>query len=284
MTSSDAQGVDREIAFAKLNLALHVRKRRPDGYHEIETLFAFLDDGDRLSVEAGDGLELSISGPFAEDLDDQDNLVLDAAKLLAIHGSRTGDASIKLDKQLPVASGIGGGSADAAATLRLLNRFWGLNLSIKELAEISKPLGADVPACVHSQSCRGSGIGQDLELIDDPVLAGHNVLLINPLVPISTAQVFSNWHGRDQGGLVDGKLLELALTGRNDLQDAAVDTVPAIGNILKQLEGSNPVLSRMSGSGATCFGLYETSAAATDAQKKISRNLPDAWTMLGKIR
>ena len=134
--------VDRETAYAKINLALHVRKRMPDGYHQIETIFAFLNKGDLLSVETANDISLVMGGPFAEGLSSSDNLVIQAAHRLAEMSDVRHGARIHLDKRLPVASGIGGGSADAAATLRLLNRFWKLNFSMAELAAIARPLGA----------------------------------------------------------------------------------------------------------------------------------------------
>ena len=130
---------NEETAYAKINLALHVRERRPDGYHRIETIFAFLDQGDVISVEPADQLALEISGPFAKGLSSTDNLVLQAARRLAELSGVAQGARLHLDKRLPVASGIGGGSADAAATLRLLNRFWGLDHSLAALADIAKP-------------------------------------------------------------------------------------------------------------------------------------------------
>ena len=162
MVSQAHKFTDSEPACAKLNLALHVRKRLPNGYHELETVFAFLNRGDVLGVSPAENLTLQISGPFGDDLTEAPNLVMDAAKLLTDHANVRLGAALKLEKNLPVASGIGGGSADAAAALRLLNRFWNLDIGIQELANLSASLGADVPACVLNQTCIGRGIGQDL--------------------------------------------------------------------------------------------------------------------------
>lgn len=275
---------DNEIAFAKINLALNVRKRLPNGYHNIETVFAFLDCGDIISVQAGEGIDLSITGPFAEGLSDTDNLVLDAARLLASKVDRQAGAHIILDKRLPVASGIGGGSADAAAALRLLNRFWNIGLSQSELVRLSVPLGADVPACVMSKTCKGEGIGQDLEPISNGALDGHFTLLVNPMIPVSTAAIFEDWDGVDRGGLQGTNPMDIALSGRNDLQRSAEHIAPTISDILTKLQKTKPVIARMSGSGATCFALYKSKAQAQIAREHICAALPDAWTLLGELK
>ena len=171
----------QETAYAKINLALHVRERRADGYHRIETVFAFAEDGDRLDVAAAQDLTLEIIGPFAADLAGEgDNLVLRAARALRDRcGVETG-ARLTLDKRLPIASGIGGGSADAAAALRLLARWWHLDASEAELLDIAARLGADVPACLLSRTARGEGKGDDLEPLPVEDLAGTPLLLVNP--------------------------------------------------------------------------------------------------------
>tara|TARA_R110000824_G_scaffold13280_10_gene57966 strand:- start:8988 stop:9842 length:855 start_codon:yes stop_codon:yes gene_type:complete len=275
---------DSEPAYAKINLALHVRKRLPDGYHEIETIFAFLDCGDLVSVQPGEDVTLEIGGPFALGLSTSDNLVVQAAQRLAEISNVKQGARLHLDKRLPVASGIGGGSADAAATLRLLNRFWGLDLSAADLAEIAKPLGADVPACVVSQTCRGTGIGQDLEVMSDDDLRGCAALLLNPLVPVSTADIFAAWDGVDRGALESGQAIPLAKNGRNDLQKPAVALVPILTEVLQVLEESQPVMARMSGSGATCFALFDTLAEAARAERHCQQAMDRIWTMIGSVR
>lgn len=284
MTTEDQNMDDSELACAKINLALHVRKRLANGYHDIETVFAFLDCGDVVSVQASEGINLSIIGPFAEGLSHTDNLVLDAAHLIASKVDRLSGANIILDKRLPIASGIGGGSADAAATLRLLNRFWGIGLSQSALAQLSEPLGADVPACVLSQTCKGEGIGQDLEPMGNGALAGHIALLVNPLVPISTASIFEDWNGVDHGALQGNNPMDIALTGRNDLQRSAERLAPVVSDILMKLNETDMIMARMSGSGATCFALYETEDGAEAARRTINAALPDAWTMIGGLK
>lgn len=251
-----------EVAPAKLNLALHVRGRLPDGRHALETLFAFCTDGDRVSGIPADDVSLEITGPFAEGLESGgDNLVLRAAHALRERAGIRGGVALRLHKCLPVASGIGGGSADAAATLRLLTAMWGVDPAHAEA--LAPDLGSDVPACLLSMTCRGDGAGDALELVTDGGISGLPVLLINPRVPLSTRDVFAGWNGVD-GGPLDSNWRQ----GRNDLEAPARALVPEIGDVLDWLgkqRGANFV--GMSGSGATCFALFdsdeECEAAAT---------------------
>ena len=268
----------REAAPAKINLALHVRARRDDGYHELDTLFAFCEDGDWIeghSVEtAATGFSLAVDGPFAEGLGSDGNLVEDAwARLAGIDGTpRT--TTLRLDKRLPVASGLGGGSADAAATLRLLTRLWGCDPAYAEA--IAPTLGADVPACLASMTARGTGIGTDLAPVAMAELTGAPVLLVNPRVGLSTAAVFARWDGKDRGPLENWR------EGRNDLEAPARALVPAIGAVLDWLAARPGVdVARMSGSGATCFALFEDTASRDAAAAAV----PDKWWHLAsKLR
>jgi 4-diphosphocytidyl-2-C-methyl-D-erythritol kinase len=241
-----------EIAPAKINLALHVRGRLPDGRHALETLFAFCTDGDRLEAAPGDALSLEIKGPFAAGLSaGDDNLVIRAARLLAGAAGVEPNATLILTKNLPIASGIGGGSADAAAALRLLTRLWGINP--KWAVEIAGELGSDVPACLLSLPARGTGAGDQLELEPASGISGSPVLLVNPGAPLSTAEVFAGWDGVDHGPL------EAWREGRNDLTAPALALVPEIASVLDWLgdcAGANFV--RLSGSGATCFALFDS--------------------------
>jgi len=271
-----------EIAFAKINLALHVRAREADGYHRIETLFAFAEDGDCLTVEPADALTLDVRGPFASGLGEPgDNLVLRAAEALrARFGVRQG-AALTLGKRLPVASGIGGGSADAAAALRLLSRWWGLDADEVSLLEIASSLGADVPACLLSTTARGEGRGDQLAPIGTD-LTGTALLLVNPGAPVSTAAVFRAWDGIDRGALGTGPLLALAAASRNDLQAPASALAPEISQVLEQLDGCDgAILVRMSGSGATCFALFETEAARDAAGEAVDSSW---WQLRTRVR
>lgn len=267
-----------ETAFAKINLALHVRERMADGYHRIETVFAFLEEGDRLEVAEGEGLTLDVTGPFAPDLDGEgDNLVLRAARALqARYGVRRG-ARLVLDKRLPVASGIGGGSADAAAALRLLARWWSLEAEEADLLALAAGLGADVPACLLSRPMRGDGRGDRLEPIAADDLAGTPVLLVNPRRALSTAAVFRAWDGRDRGPLGGWR------DGRNDLEAPAARLVPEIAAVLEEIcEGAE--LARMSGSGATCFALHADAATRDEAAARIAARHPDWWVLASRLR
>ena len=275
-----------EIAYAKINLALHVRARTPDGYHDIETLFAFADDGDRLSAEPSEALTLAVRGPFAAGLDDaDDNLVLRAARMLRERRAVRDGVALTLDKRLPVASGIGGGSADAAAALRLLARLWGLDPTDPVFMEIAAQLGADIPACLASETARGEGRGDALTPIDAFDLAGTPLLLVNPGVPLATGAVFGAWDGIDRGALPEGAPLPAALAGRNDLEAPACMHAPAIRALLTRLSAQPGVLlARMSGSGATCFALFSSAAERDAAHAAIASGEPGWWCFPARIR
>jgi 4-diphosphocytidyl-2-C-methyl-D-erythritol kinase len=246
-----------EIAYAKLNLALHVRGREPDGYHRLETLFAFAEDGDRLSVAEGEGLSLAVVGPFAGAIGPTpDNLVTRAAEALRSRYAVAAGAALTLEKNLPVASGIGGGSADAAAALRLLARWWQLHPEPEALHEIAALLGADMPACLASVTAFGEGKGDLLTPVASD-LAGCPLLLVNPGVAVPTGPVFRAWDGQDRGPLARDPSLAAIRAARNDLQAAAIGVAPAIREVLDALETQPGTrLVRMSGSGATCFALF----------------------------
>ena len=254
-----------EIAPAKLNLALHVRGKLSDGRHSIETIFAFCTDGDRLSAQSADGISLEIEGPFATELaQDGDNLVLRAARALANGADARDGVRLTLDKRLPVASGIGGGSADAAAALRLLTSLWRIDPAHAE--EVAPLLGSDVPACLLSRPARGDGAGDRLTPISLPGLSGTAVLLVNPRVALSTAEVFAAWDGEDRGPLSDWR------QGRNDLETPAIGLVPQIGSVLAWLSAQPGAwFVRMSGSGATCFALFESEEARDTAAVAVPR-------------
>lgn len=256
-----------EPAPAKINLALHVRGRRVDGYHELETLFAFCIDGDMLQAESSEDTSLKIIGPFSNQLSDQDNLVLAAASQLRGASGANGGASLFLDKKLPVASGLGGGSADAAATLRLLTRMWKIDPGHAEA--IASTLGADVPACLLSMTARGEGVGERLSPVDIPALSGTPVLLVNPGAALSTSEVFAAWDGQDRGPLGEDWR-----AGRNDLEVPARTLVPEIGDVLDWLASqAGATIARMSGSGASCFALFESEGARDAAVQAC----PDHW-------
>jgi 4-diphosphocytidyl-2-C-methyl-D-erythritol kinase len=265
-----------ELARAKINLALHVRERAADGYHRIETLFAFASDGDRLSVAPADEVSLVIEGPFASGLSaGADNLVIRAAEALRRSAGISQGAALVLEKNLPVASGIGGGSADAAAALRLLARFWGIDAPLEPIA---RQLGADVPACLLGRTVRGEGRGELLTPVEAAGLSGMPLLLVNTGVAMPTGPVFAAWDGVDRGPLASGDPLRAALAGRNDLEAPAIRVGPAIGDLLAWL-GARPGagLARMSGSGATCFALFDKADDCSRAAEEARRDWP--WSL-----
>jgi len=267
----------RETAYAKINLALHVRARREDGYHDLETLFAFVDAGDELSAIPADADRVATLGPFAGGIDDPfDNLVAQALSVLP----RRGGLDVTLEKNLPVAAGLGGGSADAGAVFRMVESACGLP---EDWLERAAKLGADVPSCVRSETAIGRGTGTALEPVDND-LAGTPVLLVNPREPLATGPVFKAWDGEDRGPLPSGSAREIAMAGRNDLDAAAQGLCPAIGQVLTELDAGDAWLSRMSGSGATCFALYDTNAARDHALRRITDERPDWWLLAGNLR
>lgn len=275
-----------EPAPAKINLALHIRRRRADGYHDLETLFAFARDGDLVTVEAAERDRFAITGPFAAALDhgrassqafagEEDNLVVRAAAAFrAAFGCPP--VAITLEKNLPIASGIGGGSADAAATLRALAAFGGIDPEAPGLAAIAAGLGADVPACLLGRTAFATGRGDDLQPL--PPLGDLPLLLVNPLVPLSTAAMFAAWDGVDRGGIaLDGDALARARAGRNDFNAPAIAAAPVVAEMLALLDGApGRTFARLSGSGATCFGLYETGNIAKRAARNI-RTAEPGW-------
>jgi 4-diphosphocytidyl-2-C-methyl-D-erythritol kinase len=255
----------REIAPAKLNLALHVRGRLPDGRHAIETVFAFCTDGDRLSGTTAEGISLEVTGDFEAELrDPEDNLVIKAARALAAAAAINGGATLELDKSLPVAAGVGGGSADAAAALRLLTSLWQINP--KHAEAVAPELGSDVPACLLSLPMRGEGAGDQLTPVDLSDLSGTPVLLVNPRVALSTAEVFSRWDGLDQGPLEDWR------EGFNGLERFAIALVPQIETVLAWLSAQRgSTIVRMSGSGATCFAMFDSERSRDNAAELVPR-------------
>jgi 4-diphosphocytidyl-2-C-methyl-D-erythritol kinase len=266
-----------ETAYAKINLALHVRARREDGYHELETFFAFVDAGDVLTVEQAEHDSLTLHGEFAPLLaGEEGNLVLDALALLP----RPTGWRVALEKALPVAAGLGGGSADVGAVFRLMRREHGLPEGWQKAAAV---LGADVPACVESISMIGRGTGTDLAPAPGD-LAGCPVLLVNPRVPLPTGPVFRAWDRVDRGPMPQGSAREVAMQGRNDLEAPAISICPPVAQVLAALAGTGAFLSRMSGSGATCFALFDDTAVRDEAAARIATDHPGWWHLAGALR
>lgn len=266
-----------QTAYAKINLALHVRRRREDGYHELETLFAFVDAGDALTARPAQQDGVTTLGEFAPALDNPfDNIVAKSLRVLP----RPGGLSITLEKNLPVAAGLGGGSADAGAVFRMIRSAYGLPDDWRARAA---KLGADVPACVDSDMHIGTGVG-DARCEVENDLAGMAVLLVNPRVPLATGPVFKAWDGIDRGPLPHGPASRIAREGRNDLRAPAVHLCPAIADVLAALGTSQPRLAEMSGSGATCFALYDSAEARDSAAAIIAAQQSGWWQMKGNLR
>ena len=272
----------RERAPAKLNLDLLVTGRRADGYHLLDSVVAFADAGDELSFAPAATLRLAITGPMAAGLPaDETNLVLRAARALAARAGVAAGAAIALDKRLPVAGGIGGGSADAAAALRGLCRLWGVRLDSAELMGLALGLGADVPVCLLGRPARMRGIGERLDPV--PALPPLDLVLVNPGRPLATAAVFRGLWPADRAPrpALPGEpaaLLEALRGSRNDLEPPARAVLPAIGDVLEALASAPGCrLARMSGSGPTCFGIFAAAADADAAAATIAVRRPDWW-------
>lgn len=271
-----------EAAPAKINLALHVTGQRADGYHLLETLVTFTEAGDTIHIRDADADSFSISGPFGDLLragDGGDNLVTRARDLLRDALASTGQPAppvvIHLEKNLPVASGIGGGSADAAATLRGLLRHWRAGIAPDALASIALTLGADVPMCLESRSLIARGIGEDIEPLTD--LPELSMVLANPLKAVSTPEIFRRLQNKTNPPLPASATIgwmDFLAQSRNDLQPPAQALLPEIGEIIGLLSQEGAALVRMSGSGATCFGIFHSLEAARKAETSLRKKRP----------
>jgi 4-diphosphocytidyl-2-C-methyl-D-erythritol kinase len=284
---------------AKVNLTLRVVGRRTDGYHDIESVVAFADCADHLTLTPGSELDLRTSGPLAQACGaTSDNLVIKAADLLRERVPDLKVGSFTLDKVLPVAAGIGGGSADAAAALRLLAQLNGLAFDDLRLHEAALATGADVPVCLASRACDMTGVGESLMPLSLPIMP---CVMVNPRVPVATKDVFKAL------GLRNGELLvgatdvfrgtawpeagasvedwvEVLAASSNDLEAPATRIQPIIGDVISALSASNGAwLTRMSGSGATCFAIYENTADAGRAAEKIRQDHPEWWVHAGTL-
>jgi 4-diphosphocytidyl-2-C-methyl-D-erythritol kinase len=279
--------IDRVVvhAPAKINLCLHVGTRRADGYHDLESLVAFTEFGDELLIERDGALSLTIEGPFSEGLANaHDNLITKAARLLATRTDRRAGARITLTKRIPLASGVGGGSADAAAALRGLVRLWNLPASPGELHDIAVAIGSDVPVCLDSAPAWMAGRGERVHSL--PPLPDMSMVLVNPKVEVSTAAVFRELKQRQGTGLSPPSVPFADLSGlirylkstTNDLEPPAKEIAPVIGEVIKEI-GRLPAVSiaRMSGSGATCFGIVENAESARQCAQILRSRHPDWW-------
>jgi 4-diphosphocytidyl-2-C-methyl-D-erythritol kinase len=286
-----------QAAPAKLNLYLHVTGRRDDGFHELDSLVAFADVADEVTVRpAPDGPRLELSGPFAAALAGEDpagNLTVRAVKALAARLGRDAGVAVALAKRLPVASGIGGGSADAAAVLRGLARLWGVSPDDPALFTVAASLGADVPVCLAGRTCYFGGIGDVLD--EAPALPETHAVLANPGLPVPTPAVFKALRAGSPRGFSAparftrtprnaAELAGLLRERRNDLTEPALAVAPVIAEVLAALEAApGCLLARLSGSGATCFALYLDAGAAIAAAKRIGTARPGWWVRPARL-
>jgi 4-diphosphocytidyl-2-C-methyl-D-erythritol kinase len=276
-----------EIAKAKINLALHVLGRRADGYHELDSVVAFADIGDELIITSSDQLSLTCRGMFGDHVPrGAENIILKAWEhleiLFAAKALRLPKVHVALTKNLPVASGIGGGSADAAAMLRGLLRLTDQELSAKEISAFAKNLGADVPVCFHESACHMQGIGEIITPLN--VELPRAIVLVNPLAACSTASVFTTLGLKPGQSHLSTLHLHSPNDWRNDMTLAAIATQPIIANVLDALK-TEPAFSsvRMSGSGATCFGLVASMAQASAAAARLSIKNPGWWVKAAEL-
>ncbi len=277
----------RVFAPAKINLTLKVARPRDDGLHPLQSVVAFADVGDVVAAAPGDGLSLTLEGEFAEGLSaGEDNLVLRAARALADAASMAeANAALSLEKNLPIAAGVGGGSSDAAAALRALNELWGLNLPLPRLAEIARPLGADVPVCVAAQTAFMSGAGETFTPMNAPAFAA---ILVNPLIPLPTANVYRQFDRMNLGAKLpastapfwadrEAALRDFAALG-NDLEPAARALLPELDDIATMMRDDPRILhAALSGSGATMFALVSSGDDAAEIVEAWQRAHPDWW-------
>lgn len=281
---ADLTAVHRSTAPAKVNLYLHVTGRRPDGYHTLDSLMAFAGVGDTVTAQAASDLRLTVGGPRAAEVPtDSSNLVLKAAECLRHAAGMNAGAHLHLTKHLPAASGIGGGSADAAAAIRVLAKLWGIDPADPQLDRLALEIGADVPVCLRGKAAFAAGIGEILT--PAPFLPPAWLVLVNPGIALATPTVFKARQGAFSPPnpfgppIADAHALAVALKARrNDLAAPAISLVPAIGQILAALDIQPGILlSRMSGSGATCFGLWAERTAAEAAARALQSAHAGWW-------
>ena len=277
------------FAPAKINLFLHLTGRRNDGYHTLQSLIAFADIGDVIDIEPADHFDFSIEGPFAQNLEREDahldnNLVVKAAQGLAEIVDRELDVHIRLTKNLPVAAGLGGGSTDAAASIWGLQKYWSLSRDTPYLWPLLTKLGADVPMCLRASAQIVEGIGEELR--EAPLMPEVPILLVNPLHTCSTQDVFLRSSSKVYKNNIDVpagfssvfEIINFLQSCDNDLYDSAITLLPEIKNVMAALETQKECLfARMSGSGASCFGLFENMSEAKKSAKIIAKDNPDWW-------
>lgn len=278
------------LAPAKINLALHITGQRDDGYHLLDSLIVFANVGDTVSVEQADKLALEIDGPYAHCLGvKQDNLALRAAQLLSAAVGKNSGALIQLTKNLPIGGGIGGGSADAAATLKLLQQLWEAQISNTALTELALQLGADVPVCLSETSAHVQGIGEQITPLNN--IPQMHLVLVYPNIAVSSSGVYQRGITTYSSALpsyTEWQSVEKCITYlsscTNDLTENAISIAPVIGGVLELISKQEDcLLARMSGSGSTCFGIFTTDDAAASATRNIQASHPDWWVKVAQL-
>lgn len=278
------------LAPAKINLFLHITGKRNDGYHLLQSLFAFADYGDEIRIEESNNFSLAINGPFSDSILSEENLITKSVTALENHTGRRANCKIRLTKNIPVGAGLGGGSADAAATIKALIDFWDIKVPDKKIDNIALSLGADIPACLYNRPCFVEGIGEKIIPINSfPALPA---ILVYPNKGCSTTEIFDRYNLSPSKIITPPEnlndkqqLMEFLKKQKNDLTATAIDHIPEINNILDEIKNQKGCLiSRMSGSGSTCFGLFETKEDSENAVQNIKKNNPGWWVQAVTIK
>ncbi len=278
----------KAIAPAKINLNLHVTGRRNDGYHLLESIITFADFGDEIAIKENEVITLKMSGPFSKGLDNENNLVIRATKILADVFKIKKGVEIELKKNIPVGAGLGGGSADAADVVDLLCGLWKIKITEKQKLEIGLKLGADVPVCQVGQPSFVRGIGEIVEPINN--FGKLYSVLVNPAINLSTKDVFSRGiknYSLPLKNLPERKdeWIDFLKMQRNDLTENSIHIVPEIKDLLRKIAATNDcIFSRMSGSGASCFGIYPDKNSAIKAARKLAEQNPKWWVKEAELR
>lgn len=273
-------------ANAKINLALHITNKMENGFHQLETIVTFAEFADEINIQKNNEIKMKIIGEQAKNLDGK-NIIIKTAEMMKKYTDSNQGAEIILDKKLPVASGMGGGSSNAAATIMALKELWGSNIGQAKIMEIAKKLGADVPMCIIGKPLMAKGIGEKITLIEN--MPEFAIVAVNPQKKLESKKVFENLKKINNPPLEKipktenmGEWIEWLKNCRNDMTDAASKLMPEIKKCLKIIESTEPKITRMTGAGATCFGLYTSIEDAQNAQEKIKMKHPNWWVKSGK--
>lgn len=272
-----SKNIIKIYAPAKINLTLNVTGKREDGYHLLHSLTCFSDFGDEVIIEPHPTFKFSMQSDIDDVPTDENNLSVQAAQKLSGMTNKPLNCHIHLDKNIPMGAGLGGGSSDAASTVKALLKFWNIGLDKDTLNNLLLSLGADVPVCYYTKPCFFSGIGEIIEPVN--ALPNMHLVLIYPNISTSTPAVFQNLNIQNYSSINNHAItLDDIKIGKNDLTDAAIKTTPIIKDVLEEILKTNDcIISRMTGSGSCCFGIYETKAQADKAAQAIQKERPDWW-------